>query len=316
MSTEVNLSHGKKFLALGLSFLASTYALYIVGAPILLLVAYAVMELLRGTIGEYLVLVVLLAPVILIVKKFFTIMKTDIVDLVVESLHVQGEVGVIDLDTRYDDEITEKIRVAYLNAKKNLEFDEDVMLIRATDNVVNAFALSNMKDQSAIVVFDGLSYQLSLEELQAVIGHEIGHIIHNDSAQKVLMYASQYYVPFAEYYSTNLIIKIHNFAANIGNPFITLCTSLFLLLFRLQVLVVKFGLWITNFVNAFAYKQAEHLADYKGALSSSSIAMISALESITGDNDEEHESVLLKMLAEHPDTDVRIEYLKNLNEGN
>lgn len=205
MENNIRLSHVKKFFALGLSFLASVYALYVVGAPIIILGIYAVEEFLRGTIKEFIVLLIFFLPIVMIIIKFLSIMKKDIVDLIIESLNVQGEIEVIDISTQYNDELTEKIRWAYINAKNNLEFDENVILIRATDNIINAFALSNIKNQSAIVVFDGLTNKLSLDELQAVIGHEIGHIMNNDSAQKVLMYASQYYVPFAEYYSTNLI---------------------------------------------------------------------------------------------------------------
>lgn len=315
---DIKYNHGKKWLALALSFSTSLFSLYFFTFPILFVATILVLFFAEAfpSLAGFLSLGIIFGPFILVVYKFYSITNERIIDLIITELAIQGDAIVLDINKSYEDPLNEKIKNAFLKAKKALNFDtHDVLLVRATDNNFNAFALSNLKKESAIVVFDGVAHSLNDDQLQAVVGHEIGHIMNHDSSQKVLMFASQYYIPYAKYYSAIVSQKIVELSERYDSR-LSLLLTLLLFVYKLYSYAIIFALWITNFINAFAYKQAEYLADYHGAKSSSYASMIEALQIIQRIEEsytDHHESILLKMLAEHPETSKRIKYLEEIS---
>ena len=70
--------------------------------------------------------------------------------------------------------LVEEMRIA-----ANMDFAPQVYLI--TDRSLNAFAVGNRRENYAIVLTMGLLEKLNRNELQAVIAHELSHIISRDS---------------------------------------------------------------------------------------------------------------------------------------
>ena len=68
--------------------------------------------------------------------------------------------------------------------RSQLNCKMDINILRVKSNIFNAYAMSNLKGQAAIVVYDGLYNSLSFEALKSVIGHEMGHIINKDTIFK------------------------------------------------------------------------------------------------------------------------------------
>jgi Zn-dependent protease with chaperone function len=74
------------------------------------------------------------------------------------------------------------------------------------------------------------------------------------------------------------------------------------------------SLSLNNFINAFAFKQSEHLADHIGVNASSKQDMINVLKTIEEleNGSEQKTSALYLLLAEHPKTSDRINYIQNI----
>ena len=322
MANAVQSQKTKKLAALGVSFAATYFAFMLVSTPIIivatLVLAKILVEMQLGPFLATLLLngIVMGVPLGLIIYKYRQIMNRDITSLVTEELSTDGDIIVIDTDSVAEDATSEKIRSAFLKAKEKLGFHKtDVLLIRLSDDVFNAYALSNSKQEAAIVVYDGLADNVSEEHLQAVIGHEIGHIMNRDSQLKMALYASQYYIPSAVYYADTLNIKVHNFLASFKNAFVTLISMIWVLTYRIMITLVNLGMWVVHAVTAFGNKQSEYIADHSGANASSRESMIGVLELIDSLEQRQEKttvrSALLQVLAEHPKTQNRIDNLRS-----
>lgn len=253
-------------------------------------------------------LVLSLGLILLSLNRF---LRKDIRYLVYENLELHDATEEIDLNKESDKSTTEKIRVAFNNAKEQLNLKDDVILIRSKEEIFNAFAISNLNG-NAVVVFDGLAKSISQKELQAVIGHELGHIKNKDSLHKMIDFSIVYYVPYVQYATDVFATKLHNLFS--GIPLLPLFTLPLVLASRIMFFILNLLNKILNFIRAFSSKQAEHLADYAGMISSPENSMIEALEVIKNieDSQKSNESLLMRALAEHPATEKRIDYLKNL----
>lgn len=239
-------------------------------------------------------------------------LRKDIRELVYENLELHNEIEEIDLNSESDKSTTERIRIAFNDAKKQLELEDNVILIRSKEDLFNAFAISNLNG-NAVVVFDGLAKNISKKELQAIIGHELGHIKNKDSLHKLIDFSIVYYIPHVQYATDLFATKLNNLTR--GIPILPLLTLPLLLGSKLMFLYLNLLNKVLNFIRAFSSKQAEHLADYAGMLSSEENSMIEALETIKNieDSQKSNDSLLMRALAEHPATEKRINYLKNIS---
>gem|GEM_PF-5246616 len=313
---NTNDKHLKKWAALSLSFANVSFALMIMAFPITFMLGSFVISNFHVSYENRSVVQTffLFLPVVLVAFRFYIISGQSAKELVKNELVSEGTATEIDTQLVSDDEINERIRNAFNDAREKLGMQTTpIVLMRSTENAFNAFALSSRKD-NVIVVFDGLTKSVSDQKLQAVIGHELGHIKNKDSLQKIMLFSIQYFIPYAAVWSNRMVYSIHAFASKGRVWWITLSTMVVLMGFRFAMLFVRFSLWANNFINAYAFKQSEHLADHIGANASSKQDMIDVLRIIeeSENNSDQKPSALYALLAEHPKTADRINFIQNI----
>lgn len=155
--------------------------------------------------------------------------------------------------------------------------------ILETDDM-NAFAAGWNADNALVGVTRGLMNSLSRSEAQAVIAHEVGHIIHGDS--KLTLYVG---------ILANVILTFTNIFANLAMFFIGRSSEASnkarLLLIVLNLILPI----ITQVLYLYLSRTREYMADAAAVqLTGDNQAMISALKKISGyheDHDGEKEDV-------------------------
>lgn len=174
------------------------------------------------------------------------------------------------------------------------------------------FAISNIKGDSVITVFDGIYHSMPKEEFKAVIGHELGHIINKDSLFKVINFAFQINIVKFKNYSFTVMNTIQNISNKI--PFLGFLVLMYNLSFRIIVFIIDMIIKINELIMIFSYKQAEYIADSIGAKSTNKQTMINSLTIIKEmeNNNHNQQSFLMNLLSEHPKTQNRI---NKLNKG-
>lgn len=299
----------KKWTALILSFANVSFALILLSLPLTFLLI-GILEVKNPVIAN----IIFGLPIGLVFWRFFKISGKSAKDIAMDELISEGTATEIDTQRVSDDEINERIRNAFNAACEKLGMQASpIILMRSTEDAFNAFAISSRKD-NVIVVFDGLTKNVSNEKLQAVIGHELGHIKNKDSLQKIMLFSIQYYIPHAAVWSDRLITVLHNTFVRMNVWWISLFSIVVVFCFRIAVAFVRFSLWVNNFINAYAFKQSEHLADHTGASASSKQDMIDVLKIIeeSENNSDQKPSALYLLLAEHPKASSRIDYIQNI----
>lgn len=158
-------------------------------------------------------------------------------------------------------------------------------------NDLNAFAAGWNSDNALIAVTRGLMNSLNRSEVQAVIAHEVGHIIHGDS--KLTLYVG---------ILANVILTFTNIFANIAIFFTGGRNSEASNKARLLLVVLNLILpFITQVLYFYLSRTREYMADAAAVkLTGDNQAMISALRKISGHHeiyDDEENSV--KKIGEH-----------------
>ena len=145
--------------------------------------------------------------------------------------------------------------------------------IMKTD-MVNAFAAGWNKNNALVCVTDGIINTLTRNELQAVVAHEIGHILHGDS--KLTLYVG---------ILSNIILTI----VNIFSFFIPHRSNNASSKARLILLLLNFILpLITSVLYFFLSRTREYMADAVAVkLVGDNQAMINALKKISGQYKED-----------------------------
>ncbi len=243
--------------------------------------------------------------------RFYQISSQSLYQTVIDSVPEGYAVEKIDIGHENNDVNIERIRKIFLKSKIKLGIGKDwpIELYRVKGyEMLNAFAISNIKKESFIVIYDGI---LGLEnrEIQAIIGHEIGHIINRDSLMFMLNSASQESINIL----SNISLKVLNASRNVVArvPFYGIVFFFSTLVLEMIIRLINFSLPIIEYISAFGRRHAEYIADYYGAKSSSSEDMINALKYfLTLDDNSPDTSSLLKLLSSHPPTEDRIKYLK------
>ena len=149
-----------------------------------------------------------------------------------------------------------------------------------SSQALNAFACGRTPEHATIVFTEGLLQQLSAEELQAVIAHEVAHIANGD--MELMAYAN----------ASHSLNKWLNFI----NPFqmrqfklrfwmIFLFPILFPLLIIAMItgIAIKISSTLANFTRYFIFSSREFIADADAVrLTHNPAALISALRKIEG----------------------------------
>lgn len=170
-------------------------------------------------------------------------------------------------------EHSEIIGIVVLLAK-NGNIDPPSVLVEDED-VINAYALSTLK-KSYIILPQGIidsfdNGNISKEEMESIIAHELGHIINKDSFISAGMWAT---VRFFQLLQSGLE-KIGSFISKItqksadatrrSDNWLLICMTLLLALFLVLIIVSSISLSIFIFVCAFFIhllgRQQEHVAD-------------------------------------------------------
>ncbi len=139
---------------------------------------------------------------------------------------------------------------------------------------MNAFAAGWSKDNALVGVTSGLLSGLNRNEIQAVIAHEIGHIIHGDS--KLTMYVGILANVILTF--TNIFAQLSFFFSSRGND---AANKARIILFVLNLVLPL----ITQVLYFYLSRKREYMADAAAVkLTGDNQSMISALNKISGNH--------------------------------
>ncbi|MBO1518324.1 zinc metalloprotease HtpX [Oceanisphaera pacifica] len=138
---------------------------------------------------------------------------------------------------------------------------------------MNAFAAGWNKDNALVAVTSGLLSKLTRSEVQAVIAHEVGHILHGDS--KLTLYVG---------ILANVILTLTNIFAHVF--LFSRSRNSNANKAKMLLMVLNFVLpLITQVLYLYLSRSREYMADAASVqLTGDNQAMISALQKISGDH--------------------------------
>lgn len=180
---------------------------------------------------------------------------------------------------------------------------------------MNAFATGAKKDQALVAVSSGLLNNMSQDEAEAVIGHEISHIANGDMVTLTLIQGVvNTFVIFLARVVAGIIdnaTRGDDEESGMGG------IGYFVTVFILEML---FGI-LASMVVAWFSRQREYRADAGGATLAGKQSMIAALERLKQSQESRLEgsmmafginsqSKLMSLMASHPPLDERIKALK------
>lgn len=177
----------------------------------------------------------------------------------------------------------------------------------------NAFATGAFRNDALVAVSQGLINSMNEREIEAVLGHEIGHIANGDMVTLTLLQGvvNTFVVFFARiigYFVDRVILKNKDEQVGIGYTIASIVAEIVL------------GILASMIVMAFS-RYREYRADEAGAYLSSRENMISALQALGRSKQEPHlpETVkafgingkgLISLFSTHPSLEDRIARLK------
>lgn len=179
------------------------------------------------------------------------------------------------------------------------------------DNVtVNAMALG----RRTIAVTKGAMQTFTEEELKAVIGHEIAHLVHGDTMATIYAIIGNgifsIFVMIARLFL--LLLDWVQSAFNGKRGFLAILIFLLKLCFEVYIWILNFGLQVILSVNSRKNEFRADMFSYSIGYDSDMIEALYLLEKISlGDNS----SIIQKMIASHPRITLRIKHLEELDEG-
>jgi Zn-dependent protease with chaperone function len=308
----------KKVLGIAVSAIISLIAAYAVYVPLWLLGWFLSYAFFKNNPVAYNIAmwVITMLPIILVVVYVVLNLYKDIEKLAVSEMDPESTPILLNPNEKQDDEVNQKIVNAFNKAKEKLGIDKDVKILRLKDSpYINAYALSNLKGENALIVLDGILKLLNEKELQAVIGHELGHIKNKDSLLSVILFASQYVIDRLGYYSTKLSAFVTKTVAKDRD--LSFWIKLAVILLTANQMFVNFiilgpGQYILHLINLSISREKEYLADKAGAEAASIEDMVSALKKISGDEIKQKTPLLEFLASTHPPADKRIQHLIEL----
>lgn len=200
--------------------------------------------------------------------------------------------------------------VARLSHKAGIKMPEVAIF---EDMSPNAFATGAFRDDALVAVSRGLLESMRQNEVEAVLGHEIGHIANGDMVTLTLLQGvvNTFVIFFARiigYIVDRVILKNKNESVGIGYMIASVAAEIVL------------GVLASMVVMAFS-RYREYRADEAGASLSSTQNMIAALEALRRSKDEPHLPEAIKafgingkgfaaLFSTHPSLESRIEKLR------
>lgn len=197
----------------------------------------------------------------------------------------------------------------YERAKKKYKRLRKIEICVIDNMTVNAMALG----RRTIAVTKGAMQTFTEDELKAVIGHEIAHLIHGDTM--ATMYAVigngifSVFVLLARFF---LLLLDWIQSAFTGKHSIFSALMLIIrLFFEFSIWILNFGLQVILSVNSRKNEFKADLFSYSIGYDTDMIEALYLLEKISlGDNS----SIIQKMIASHPRITLRINHLEQLDE--
>jgi heat shock protein HtpX len=200
--------------------------------------------------------------------------------------------------------------VARLSHKAGIKMPEVAIF---EDMSPNAFATGAFKNDALVAVSRGLLRSMNQNEVEAVLGHEIGHVANGDMVTLTLLQGvvNTFVIFFARiigYLVDRVILK--NRSENVGIGYMAASILAEIVLGILAMMIVM----------AFS-RYREYRADEAGAYLSSRENMIAALQALARSKEEPHlpEQIksfgingkgLMTLFSTHPSLEDRIDKLK------
>lgn len=201
--------------------------------------------------------------------------------------------------------------VARLSKKANIPMPEVAIF---PSQSINAFATGPSKSNSLVAVSTGMLQQMTQEEQEAVLAHEIGHIANGDMVTMALIQGVLN--TFVVFLARVIAQIVNNFVSRgeegQGLGFFAYIAVVFVLEMILGVLASIIQMWFS--------RQREYRADAASADLVGSQKMIAALQRLKQGSEPELEGQLVafgingkraQLFASHPSLDSRIEALRN-----
>ncbi|MDT8338339.1 MAG: protease HtpX [Sulfurimonas sp.] len=200
--------------------------------------------------------------------------------------------------------------VAKMSAKAGIKMPEVAIF---EDMSPNAFATGAFKNEALVAVSRGLLRSMNQREVEAVLGHEIGHVANGDMVTLTLLQGvvNTFVIFFARiigYIVDRVILKNRSDRVGVGYMVATILAEMVL------------GVLAMIIVMAFS-RYREYRADEAGAYLSSRDNMIAALQALARSKEEPHLPEQIKsfgingkgvmaLFSTHPSLEDRIEKLR------
>lgn len=197
----------------------------------------------------------------------------------------------------------------YLRAKEKFKMLRSIEVCVIDNMTVNAMALG----RRTIAVTKGALQTFTEEELKAVIGHEIAHLVHGDTM--ATMYAIIGNGIFSVFVLVaRLFLLLLDWVQNTFNGkrgFLSILMLLLKLYFDFSIWILNFGLQVILSINSRKNEFKADMFSYVIGYDSDMIEALYLLEKISlGDNS----TIIQKMIASHPRITLRIKNLEELDE--
>lgn len=197
----------------------------------------------------------------------------------------------------------------YLRAKGKFKMLRSIEVCVIDNMTVNAMALG----RRTIAITKGALQTFTEEELKAVIGHEIAHLVHGDTM--ATMYAIIGNGIFSVFVLVaRLFLLLLDWVQNTFNGkrgFLSILMLLLKLYFDFSIWILNFGLQVILSINSRKNEFKADMFSYVIGYNSDMIEALYLLEKISlGDNS----TIIQKMIASHPRITLRIKNLEELDE--
>lgn len=248
-------------------------------------------------------------------KSFLIVLTVYSVSLIIGFNHLGEKLlrllnRVRPLETKRETEYLQPLfDEVYERAKKKYKRLRKIEICVIDNMTVNAMALG----RRTIAVTKGAMQTFTEDELKAVIGHEIAHLIHGDTI--ATMYAVigngifSVFVLLARFF---LLLLDWIQSAFTGKRSIFSALMLIIrLFFEFSIWILNFGLQVILSVNSRKNEFKADLFSYSIGYDTDMIEALYLLEKISlGDNS----SIIQKMIASHPRITLRIKHLEEFDE--